>query len=116
VTATAAADFVAAQYEGRAVHPSYVEGQIQGGIVRGIGWALNEEYTYGRAGRLANAGFLDYRIPVASDLPMIDTALVRTADVVAEGASRARHWANSTRAWASAWRRRTPSLVQVENG
>ncbi len=68
--------FVAAQDVGRAIHPSYVEGQIQGGVVQGIGWALNEEYIYNAAGRLANAGFLDYRIPVASDLPNIDVVLV----------------------------------------
>ena len=68
--------FVAAQDVGRAIHPSYVEGQIQGGVVQGIGWALNEEYIYDKSGRLSNAGFLDYRIPVASDLPMIDVVLV----------------------------------------
>src|SRR5690606_31278349 len=48
----------------------------QGGAVQGIGWALNEEYIYGKDGRLQNPGFLDYRIPVASDLPMIDTVIV----------------------------------------
>jgi CO/xanthine dehydrogenase Mo-binding subunit len=68
--------YVAAQDAGRAIHPSYVEGQIQGGVVQGIGWALNEEYIYDEAGHLSNAGFLDYRIPVASDLPMIETVLV----------------------------------------
>jgi CO/xanthine dehydrogenase Mo-binding subunit len=68
--------FVAAQDVGRAIHPSYVEGQIQGGVVQGIGWALNEEYIYDTKGRLENAGFLDYRCPVASDLPMIDALLV----------------------------------------
>ncbi|MBI4191970.1 MAG: xanthine dehydrogenase family protein molybdopterin-binding subunit [Betaproteobacteria bacterium] len=68
--------FVAAQDVGRAIHPSYVEGQIQGGVAQGIGWALNEEYIYDQAGRLLNAGFLDYRIPVASDLPMIEAVLV----------------------------------------
>lgn len=68
--------FVAAQDVGRAIHPSYVEGQIQGGVVQGIGWALNEEYIYGKDGRLQNAGFLDYRIPVASDVPMIESVLV----------------------------------------
>jgi CO/xanthine dehydrogenase Mo-binding subunit len=68
--------YVAAQDAGRAIHPSYVEGQIQGGVVQGIGWALNEEYIYDSAGRMENAGFLDYRIPVASDLPMIDTVVV----------------------------------------
>src|SRR6202167_1833603 len=59
--------FVAAQDVGTAIHPSYVEGQIQGGVVQGIGWALNEEYIYDAKGRLDNAGFLDYPCPVASD-------------------------------------------------
>jgi len=68
--------YVAAQDVGRAIHKGYVEGQIHGGVVQGIGWALNEEYIYDNEGRLSNAGFLDYRIPVASDLPMIETILV----------------------------------------
>jgi len=68
--------YVAAQDVGRAIHKAYVEGQIHGGVVQGIGWALNEEYIYDEEGRLSNAGFLDYRIPVASDLPMIETILV----------------------------------------
>src|SRR5450755_3658401 len=68
--------FVAAQDVGRAIHPSYVEGQIQGGVTQGIGWALNEEYIYDSRGHMENPGFLDYRIPVASDLPMIETVLV----------------------------------------
>jgi len=68
--------FIVAQDVGRAIHPSYVEGQLHGGVVQGIGWALNEEYIYDAAGRLMNAGFLDYRIPVASDLPMIEAILV----------------------------------------
>ncbi len=64
------------QDAGKAVHPDYVEGQMQGGTVQGIGWALNEEYIYGDDGRLQNPGFLDYRIPVASDLPPIDTVIL----------------------------------------
>ncbi|HRK19948.1 MAG TPA: xanthine dehydrogenase family protein molybdopterin-binding subunit [Hyphomicrobiaceae bacterium] len=68
--------YTAIQDAGRAIHPSYVEGQYQGGAVQGIGWALNEEYIYGSDGQLQNAGFLDYRIPVASDVPMIDTVIV----------------------------------------
>jgi CO/xanthine dehydrogenase Mo-binding subunit len=64
------------QDAGKAMHPSYVEGQYQGGAAQGIGWALNEEYIYGANGRLQNAGFLDYRIPVCSDLPMIDTQIL----------------------------------------
>jgi CO/xanthine dehydrogenase Mo-binding subunit len=68
--------YTAIQDAGRAIHPSYVEGQFQGGAVQGIGWALNEEYVYGADGKMQNAGFLDYRVPVASDLPMIDTVIV----------------------------------------
>ncbi len=68
--------YTVVQDAGKAVHPGYVEGQFQGGAVQGIGWALNEEYIYGEDGRLQNPGFLDYRIPVASDLPMIDTVIV----------------------------------------
>jgi len=64
------------QDAGKAVHPAYVEGQYQGGAAQGIGWALNEEYIYGADGRLQNPGFLDYRIPVCSDLPMIDTQIL----------------------------------------
>ncbi len=64
------------QDAGKAIHPSYVEGQYQGGAAQGIGWALNEEYVYGKNGRLQNAGFLDYRIPVCSDLPFIDTQIL----------------------------------------
>ena len=64
------------QDAGKAIHPSYVEGQMQGGSVQGIGWALNEEYIYNNDGKLQNPGFLDYRIPVASDLPMIDPVIL----------------------------------------
>ena len=68
--------FVVAQDAGRAIHPSYVEGQMQGGVVQGIGWALNEEYIYDENGRMSNPGFLDYRVPVASDVPMIEPIIV----------------------------------------
>jgi CO/xanthine dehydrogenase Mo-binding subunit len=61
---------------GRAISPDYVEGQIQGGAVQGIGWALNEEYYYDDQARLQNTGFLDYRMPVASDVPMIEAVLI----------------------------------------
>jgi len=61
---------------GKAIHPLQVEGQYQGGAVQGIGWALNEEYVYGEDGTLQNASFLDYRMPVTSDVPMIDTVIV----------------------------------------
>ena len=68
--------YTATQDVGTAIHPSYVEGQIQGGAVQGIGWALNEEFVYNKDGSMVNASFLDYRMPTTLDLPMIDTVLV----------------------------------------
>jgi CO/xanthine dehydrogenase Mo-binding subunit len=68
--------YTAVQDVGKAIHPSYVEGQMQGGAVQGIGWALNEEYFYNDTGVMANASFLDYRMPTSLDLPMIDTIMV----------------------------------------
>lgn len=68
--------YTALQDAGKAIHPSYVEGQIQGGAVQGIGWALNEEYFFDLDGRMANSSFLDYRMPTSLDLPMIDTEIV----------------------------------------
>lgn len=68
--------YTAAQDVGRALHPSYVEGQIQGGVVQGIGWALSEEYLYDKDGRVDNATFLDYRMPVCSDVPMIEPIVI----------------------------------------
>ncbi|WP_420405824.1 xanthine dehydrogenase family protein molybdopterin-binding subunit [Nisaea sp.] len=61
---------------GKAVHPAYVEGQMQGGVVQGIGWALNEEYIYDKDGKVDNPGFLDYRMPVCSDVPMLDNVII----------------------------------------
>ena len=68
--------YTAAQDVGRAIHPAYVEGQVQGGVAQGVGWALNEAYIFDHDGKMENSGFLDYRMPVASDLPMIDTILI----------------------------------------
>jgi len=68
--------YTAVQDVGKAIHPDYVEGQMQGGAVQGIGWALNEEYVWNAAGAMDNPGFLDYRMPVASDLPMIEPVMV----------------------------------------
>jgi len=72
--------YTALQDVGKAVHPSYVEGQIQGGVVQGIGWALNEEYVYNKSGVMDNSSFLDYRMPTSLDLPMIDTVIVEIAN------------------------------------
>jgi CO/xanthine dehydrogenase Mo-binding subunit len=68
--------YTAVQDAGKAIHPSYVEGQIQGGVAQGIGWALNEEYYFNEQGHMLNASFLDYRMPTCLDLPMIDTVIV----------------------------------------
>lgn len=68
--------YTVVQDVGRAIHADYCEGQLQGGAAQGIGWALNEAYVFGPSGKMDNAGFLDYRMPVASDLPMIDTVMV----------------------------------------
>ena len=72
--------YTALQDVGKAMHPSYVEGQMQGGAVQGIGWALNEEYYFDDDGRLLNSTFLDYRMPVSLDVPMIDTVLIEVAN------------------------------------
>jgi len=68
--------YTAAQDAGKAVHPSYVEGQFQGGAVQGIGWALNEEYYTSDDGVMVNSTFLDYRMPTSLDVPMIDAIIV----------------------------------------
>jgi xanthine dehydrogenase molybdenum-binding subunit len=68
--------YTAVQDVGTAIHPSYVEGQVHGGVAQGVGMALSEEYYYGPDGRMQNSSFLDYRMPTALDLPMIDTVLV----------------------------------------
>lgn len=68
--------YTAIQDVGTAIHPAYVEGQLHGGVAQGVGMALNEEYYYDDQGRVVNASLLDYRMPVANDLPMIETVLV----------------------------------------
>ena len=68
--------FTAVQDAGKAIHPSYVEEQMQGGCVQGIGWALNEEYYMSESGQMMNSSLLDYRMPISLDLPMIDTVIV----------------------------------------
>ena len=73
--------YTAAQDAGKAVHPSYVEGQFQGGVAQGIGWALNEEYYTSSAGVMLNSSFLDYRMPTALDLPKIDALIVEVPNV-----------------------------------
>ncbi len=72
--------YTAVQDVGTAIHPSYVEGQMQGGVAQGIGMALNEEYVYNEDGMMLNSSFLDYRVPVANDLPEIECILVENAN------------------------------------
>ncbi|HEY8416897.1 MAG TPA: xanthine dehydrogenase family protein molybdopterin-binding subunit [Limnochordales bacterium] len=67
--------YTAVQDAGKAIHPTNVEGQMQGGAAQGIGWALFEEYVFDH-GVMRNPNFLDYRLPTALDLPMIDTVIV----------------------------------------
>ena len=68
--------YTAIQDVGTAIHPSYVEGQIQGGAAQGIGMALTEEYFYDDNGVMRNSSLLDYRMPTTLDLPMLETILV----------------------------------------
>ncbi|MBM4436836.1 MAG: xanthine dehydrogenase family protein molybdopterin-binding subunit, partial [Actinobacteria bacterium] len=68
--------YTAVQDAGMAIYPPYVEGQMQGGVAQGVGWALNEEYVYDEHGHLRNKSLLDYRMPTALDLPMIETIIV----------------------------------------
>lgn len=68
--------YTAVQDAGTAIHPSYVEGQMQGGVAQGIGWALNEGYFYDANCKLKNATLLDYRMPTALDIPPIETIIV----------------------------------------
>jgi xanthine dehydrogenase molybdenum-binding subunit len=68
--------YTAVQDAGRAIHPSQVEGQMQGGVVQGIGWALYEGYTYNEQGEMLNPNLLDYKLPTAPDVPSIDTVIV----------------------------------------
>ena len=72
--------YTAVQDAGKAIHPSYVEGQMQGGAAQGVGWALNEEYFTNDDGVMENPTFLDYRMPTSLDLPMIDTVIVEVAN------------------------------------
>jgi CO/xanthine dehydrogenase Mo-binding subunit len=70
--------YVAAQDVGLAINPKLVEGQIQGAVVQGIGWALFENSIFHK-GVMQNATFLDYRMPTAADVPSVDTLLVEVS-------------------------------------
>ena len=70
------------QDAGTAIHPSYVEGQMQGGVAQGVGWALNEEYFMNDDGVMTNSSYLDYRMPTSLDLPAIETVIVEVPNPV----------------------------------
>ena len=70
--------YTAFQDVGRALNPAAVEGQIEGSVAQGLGWALTEGFVYAADGRLLNASLLDYRMPTALDLPTIDCVLLET--------------------------------------
>lgn len=65
---------------GRIINRKMLEGQLEGGIVQGIGWALTEDYLYDDDGHVRNANFLDYRLPGPRDVPHIYTDFVETDD------------------------------------
>ncbi len=71
------AEVSAAHDVGRVIHRDALEGQVQGGIVQGIGWATSEELKLDR-GRLTNASFTDYIIPTAADAPKVRIAVVES--------------------------------------
>ena len=70
--------YTAVQDVGRAISPRLCRGSAspRGSVAQGIGWALNEEYIYTKEGKVDNPGFLDYHMPVCSDLPMLDFIMV----------------------------------------
>jgi xanthine dehydrogenase molybdenum-binding subunit len=70
--------YTAFQDVGLALNPAAVEGQMEGSVVQGLGWALTEGFDYGPDGRLRNASLLDYRMPTALDVPKIDCVIVET--------------------------------------
>ena len=70
--------YTAFQDVGRALNPTAVEGQMQGSVVQGLGWALTEAIDYDADGRVRNASLLDFRLPTALDVPPIDCVIIDT--------------------------------------
>ena len=71
---------VAAHDCGTPINPMLVEGQVQGGIAMGLGFALQEEMLFDGEGRQRNARLCDYIVPTALDMPEIDVAIVESRD------------------------------------
>jgi CO/xanthine dehydrogenase Mo-binding subunit len=72
--------YVVAQDVGFAINPTYIEGQIEGGVAQGIGQALSEEIVYAD-GRVLNANLTDYKMPTAMDMPRVESILVEQPSV-----------------------------------
>jgi CO/xanthine dehydrogenase Mo-binding subunit len=72
--------YVVAQDVGFAINPTYIEGQIEGGVAQGIGQALSEEIVYAE-GRVLNANLTDYKMPTAMDVPRVDCILIEHPSV-----------------------------------
>jgi CO/xanthine dehydrogenase Mo-binding subunit len=62
---------------GRVIHRDALEGQIEGGVVQGMGWGVSEELRLER-GRLLNPNFTDYVIPTSADAPRVTIALIES--------------------------------------
>jgi CO/xanthine dehydrogenase Mo-binding subunit len=73
--------YVVAQDVGFAMNPTYIQGQIEGGVAQGLGQALSEEIVYD-AGRVVNANLTDYKMPTAVDVPRIESILVQHPSLV----------------------------------
>jgi len=69
-------DYVAVQDVGFAINPGEVEGQIQGGVTQGLGWALFEGFVYDENGQLLTSTLMDYALPHSVDVPDITPVLV----------------------------------------
>lgn len=65
---------------GRVINPRLCEGQIEGGVMQGVGWAVREEMTYVEGKGFYNEGFHKYMLPTADDRPEIESILVESMD------------------------------------
>jgi xanthine dehydrogenase molybdenum-binding subunit len=70
-------NYLAVQDVGLAINPTSVEGQVQGAVAQGVGWAFMEKCAF-RNGKLLNPNLLDYRIPTALDVPKVQITLVES--------------------------------------
>jgi carbon-monoxide dehydrogenase large subunit len=77
--------YVVAEDCGRIINPMIVDGQVHGGVVQGIGAALHEELVYNEDGQLLTGSLVDYRIPAAPDVPVIDVVHIESESAVAGG-------------------------------